>query len=225
MPDHHVATPTEQAITTYLDEVARHLTGPRRSRAAIIDELRDGLATAVHTRRAHGSEPDEVVGAVLREFGPPEVVAAAFADELAIARARHTVASYLATGPLIGMFWLLALAPPLSAHGPAAIWDAVPAAPAAGAAAITGVLILAATGPPGRHLPISGHHTIHCALAVVAAAAVADLVMLTYTASAAALPVPTLGGLAIAASMARLGCSVLAAALCLRSHPDAGRPG
>ena len=82
-------------IESYLAQVARRLPAGRRRRAAILDELRDGLYEAVE----RGLAPADAVGG----FGTPAAVAAAFAGELATVRARRTVWAYLGTRPLVGI--------------------------------------------------------------------------------------------------------------------------
>jgi hypothetical protein len=211
MPEPDLDGPAEAAITDYLGEVSCRLAGPRRMCTAILDELHDGLTTAVLDRRDRGMAPPEAVAATLHEFGPPDVVAAAFAGEIAVARARRTVVSYLATGPLVGLPWLIVLTPPVLTGGIAAVWAAVPAAPAVMAAAVAGVLVLVAAGRVGHHLALPGTHTTYGALALVIAAAAGDVLMLAHVASLPGVPTTTLGGLAIAASTARLGCSVVLA--------------
>lgn len=116
----------------------------------------------------------------LAEFSAPEVMARGFADELAGSRARRTVAAYLTTGPLVGLLWLLTLAP---SHwwrdGPAALWAAIPPAPAIGLACGVGALVLAATGRGSRWLSLSSGQIVHAAVVVVALAVFGDLLMLT----------------------------------------------
>ena len=105
----------------YLAAVAERLDGPRSTRTAILDELRDGLYEACTAWRARGLDAQAAVAAALREFGPPAGLARGFAGELATARARRIALAYLATGPMVGAPWLLALQPvsgPRS-HGPA----------------------------------------------------------------------------------------------------------
>ncbi|MER7433781.1 permease prefix domain 1-containing protein [Pseudonocardia alni] len=95
----------ERTVEDYLDAVASRLVGPRATRAAILDELRDGLQDAIETRVRCGAHRGVAVGAAVAEFGAPEVIARGFAGELAGSRARRTVAAYLGTGPLVGLLW------------------------------------------------------------------------------------------------------------------------
>jgi len=89
----------ERAVEGYLGAVAAGLIGPRRVRAAILDELRDGLHDAIATRVRRGEHPTVAMRSALAQFGAPEVMAHGFAGELAGSRARRTVAAYLSTGP------------------------------------------------------------------------------------------------------------------------------
>ena len=69
----------------YLDEVATGLRGPRRRRARILAELRDGLDEAWQSTPSAGLPADQAATAATVRFGDPTVVAQAFAAELAIA--------------------------------------------------------------------------------------------------------------------------------------------
>lgn len=210
---------TEHVIEPYLAAVATGLVGPRAARTAILDELRDGLQEAATLRRARGAAPEAAVVEVLREFGPPAALATSFAGELATCRARRTALTYLLTGPLVGLAWLLMLAPTSwLRRGPTALWAAIPATPVIGIAAVAGLLVLAATGRPSRWLELPSGHVLHGAFIVIAAAALGDLIMLILaTQSAASRASPTLAVLAVTASVVRLGCGLAAGAHCLRS--------
>ena len=47
--------------------------------------------------------------AAIAQFGSPYAVADAFGGELATGYARRTIAWFIATGPLVGIWWLLLL--------------------------------------------------------------------------------------------------------------------
>jgi hypothetical protein len=101
----------EPRLAAYLTEVAARLHGPRHRRAQILAELHDGLDDAVADHVRDGLAPEEAADAALGGFGTPAEVAAAFAGELAVAYARRTLAWFLVTGPLVGIWWLLLLQP------------------------------------------------------------------------------------------------------------------
>ncbi len=210
MADRDVA---EQVIEQYLDAVDARLVGPRSARTAIIDELRDGLREAGAAWRSRGAESQAAIRQALREFGPPAALAAGFAGELATRRARVVAAAYLATGPAVGIAWLLLLALP----GPGV---AVPQAmPMIAVAVLAGVLVLAATGRTGLRRRPCERLVLHGSLVVVVAAAVGDLLMLVVAITsvpAATTPVPLV--LAIAASTVRLASGAVAGARCLHSR-------
>ena len=88
MASHRLATNTdtrpEDALATYLSDVAAQLYGPRR-RAAILAELRDGLQQATEDNIAAGLSPDRAAAAAIIQFGTPAAVADAFSGELATA--------------------------------------------------------------------------------------------------------------------------------------------
>ena len=60
------------AVTDYLAAVAAQLTGPPSARAAVTDELRDGLMEALETHQARGCSPQEATVAAIAEFGDPD---------------------------------------------------------------------------------------------------------------------------------------------------------
>ena len=103
-------------LAAYLSDLAAQLRGPRRRREAILTELRDGLDQAIEDRIAHRPAPTEAAAAAITQFGSPHAVADAFAGELATAYARRTIACFIATGPLVGIWWLLLLDPQPLAH-------------------------------------------------------------------------------------------------------------
>jgi hypothetical protein len=151
-------------IESYLAEVARRLPAGRRRRAAILDELRDGLYEAVD----RGLAPAEAA----RDFGAPPTVAAAFAGELATVRARRTAWAYLGTGPLVGVWWLFTFVPHPWATGPGAVWAAIPLLPLVGLAVLTAVTMLVVTGRATRWVPAASPHQAITAAAGIAIACV-----------------------------------------------------
>ena len=204
----------------YLAAVAERLDGPRSTRAAILDELRDGLYEACAAWRARGLDAQAAVAAALREFGPPAGLARGFAGELATARARRIALAYLATGPMVGASWLLALQPvsgPRS-HGPAGgLWGIVPALPAILVAVLGGLSVVVSTGRWGRIAAYPRPRLVLLgALMVIGAAAVGDLVMLVRAVVLDEGRVSGLLPLAVLASIARLMCGAAAGTLWLR---------
>lgn len=93
-------------VDGYLAAVASRLTGPAAARAAITDELRDGLLETLATHRALGCSQQEATAAAIAEFGDPPTVAAAFGPELAAVQARRVALGLLVTGPLVGLTWV-----------------------------------------------------------------------------------------------------------------------
>lgn len=211
--------PAEPGIATYLDAVAQRLVGPRAPRRAILDELRDGLHESAATHHRRGVPAADAVAAALREFGPPAALAAGFAGELAIIRARRTTLAYLATGPLIGLSWLSVL---VSTRGwqydPSTLLHTIPALPLIAVAAITGILVLAATGPTGSRLREPERHGLTGALVIIAAASLGDVIMLATAAHLVPAATQTVVAVAITASTARLTASATAVTHCVRSH-------
>ena len=202
------ATDPAGEIAAYLADLDRVLDGPRRAHADIVDEIGDGLLAAAARHRDRGAPPAVAARAALAEFGPPEVVAGAFAGELATARARRLLAALLLTGPLVGVWWLLLFAtdwPPR----PAELWAAIPVLPVVGAAVVAAGAVLTMTGGRAHRLPrLSPRRALLGVQAVVAACAAADVTMLAVLgavmiAGATGHP-PALAAAAAAASLARL---------------------
>lgn len=198
----------EIPIRAYLDEVAAGLRGPRRRRARILAELRDGLEQAIADRTGRGEAADQIPASVIAEFGSPQVVAAAFAGELATGYARRTLMVFVATGPLVGIWWLLLLRPDPARAGLAALLTAIPVIPVILAGLATAAGALATTGRLMRWLPEAGPGRALAATATVAALTLAgDLAMIGVAAHAGALTRP-LAVIAVAASLIRVCCGL-----------------
>jgi hypothetical protein len=98
------------AVADYLSTVGDQLRGPIAARTRIIDELQDGLMEAREVHLARGCSPQEATAAAIDEFGDPGLVAVAFGPELADVQARRVALGLLATGPLVGLAWITAVA-------------------------------------------------------------------------------------------------------------------
>jgi hypothetical protein len=174
------------AVADYLAAVTARLTGPAAARAAVSDELRDGLLETREAHQGRGCSRAEATAAAIAEFGDPATVAAAFGPELAAVQARRAALGLLVTGPLVGLAWIVAAAvnalPPWRHQLPGP-WLALPlvglalviACPALG-------LTVAATGRLGRRLggQLGRRANLPATAAAVAglAAVVADLTLL-----------------------------------------------
>ena len=144
------------AVADYLAAVTAQLPGPVAARVAVTDELCDGLLEALDTHRARGRSSQEATAAAMAEFGDPDTVAAAFGPELAAVHARRVALGLLATGPLVGLAWITAVAvnalPPWR-HQLTGPWLALPLVGVALAVACPALgLTVAATGRLGRRL-------------------------------------------------------------------------
>jgi hypothetical protein len=163
-------------VEGYLAAVTAQLTGPAAARAAVADELRDGLQETLEAHQAHGRSLQEATGTAIEEFGDPATVAASFAPELAAVQARRVALALLVTGPLVGLTWIAAAAvsglPPWR-HQLTGPWLALPLVGLALAVACPALgLTVAATGRLGRRL---GGWLGHRAALPSTAAAVAGL--------------------------------------------------
>jgi hypothetical protein len=212
MARHRLATNTdtrpENALATYLSEVAAQLYGPRRRREAIIAELRDGLDQATEDNILAGLPPDHAAAAAITQFGTPEAVADAFRGELATAYARRTIAWFIVTGPLVGIWWLLLLQPSPWRTGLIALLAAIPVLPLLVIAIATAGGTFATTGRLMRWLPEAGpRRALAATITIAAMCIIGDLTVITMFMVSGA-PTRPLAVIAIAASISRIACSI-----------------
>jgi hypothetical protein len=227
----------DQAIGSYLAEIAAGLHGPARTRRGILAELGAGVADAADAYRGAGLNPVQAARAAIDEFGSPDRVAAGFRAELAAAQARRTAVRLLAIGPLTGAVWFAAaltshvgrLAPPWEwAALPAGARLAVHLAVIALVAAIGSTLFtLAATGRLTRWLPARPARPAASAAIAASSLAAVDVAMLaalsifaaTTPGRFTALPLAAAG----AASLIRLSLATRAARTCLAIRATCSR--
>ena len=112
----------EQAIRSYLAEIAAGLDGPASARRDIMSELGTGVADAADAHRCAGLEPAQAARTAIAEFGSPARVAAGFRGELAAATARRTTLTLMTVGSVTAALGCLAsLASHI--HQPAPPWE------------------------------------------------------------------------------------------------------
>jgi hypothetical protein len=198
----------KDTLAAYLSDLAAQLRGPRRRREAILTELRDGLEQATEDCTANGLPPDQAAAAAISQFGSPYAVADAFAGELATAYARRTIACFIATGPLVGIWWLLLLHPSPWRTGLIALVAAIPVIPLIVLVIITAGGTLATTGRLIRWLPETGpRRALAATIAIATLCMIIDLTMITIVTVSDA-PTGLLMIIACAASLTRIVCSV-----------------
>jgi hypothetical protein len=196
------------ALAAYLSDLAAQLHGPRRRREAILSELRDGLEQATEDRIATGLAPDRAAAAAITQFGTPQAVADAFGGELTTAYARRTIAWFIATGPLVGIWWLLLLHPSPWRTGLIAFMAAIPVIPLIIATIATAGGTLATTGRLMRWLPETGpRRALAATIAIAMLCMIIDLAMITMIMVSGA-PTRPLMIIACAASLTRIVCSI-----------------
>ena len=201
-------------VERYLAELAARLRGPRAVRLRVLAEVRDGLTDTIETHLAGGVPPDAAATAAVREFGDPDVIARSFADELATASARRTIAAFILTGPLVGVWWLLLLDPTPWRTGIVAAVMAIPALPLIALAIATAAGTYATTGRLMRWLPeAGGARALNAAIAIAVLCLAADLTVLCVLAAHLATgwrgPVP-LVVIAATASIVRIAAAITA---------------
>jgi len=206
--DHLTTQPAQAQLDAYCRDLAARLRGPRRRREQILAELRDGLDHAVGDRITNGLTDTEAAKAAIAEFGTPDAVAAAFGGELATAYARRTIAIFILTGPLVGIWWLLLLQPHPWRTGLIALLVAIPVIPLLPIAIATAATTLATTGRLMRWLPESTpRRALNATLAIAALVLLADLTVIAVYAGSN-MPAQPLAALAITASLLRITCSI-----------------
>jgi hypothetical protein len=216
----------EEAIGSYLAEIAAGLDGPASTRRDILAELGAGVADAADEYRSAGLNPAQAARAAIAEFGSPARVAAGFRAELAAARVRRTVVTLMAIGPLTGALWYAAaVASHVDRFGPPWKWGSLPggaqlaihlAIIALAAAVGSAQFTLAATGRSTRWLPARPGASAAIAVGSFAAVDVAMLTALTILVASmpgrlAVLPAAA----AAAASLTRLGLAFRTTRNCL----------
>lgn len=196
-------------LDAYLGELASLLQGPRRRRTRILAELGDGLHQAIGDRVAAGVPRAAAETEAIADFGTPQAVADAFTGELATAYARRTIALYIATGPLVGIWWLLLLQPHPWRAGLVALLVAIPVLPLVAIAILAAATTLATTGRLIRWLPEAGPRRVVAAvLAVAGLVLAADITVIAiYTGSG--IPWRPLAMIAVAASLVRIVGSLI----------------
>lgn len=198
-------------LAGYLARLDRTLLGgSRRVRGEILDEITDALLTAAERKRERGATPAAAVRTALAEIGPAQVIAAAFAGELAVARARRLLAALLLTGPAVGVWWLLLLAPRPWPPPPGELVAAIPVLPVVAATVAVGVAFLGATGRLAHRLPACGpHSTVRIGRVAAVTCLAVDVTMLgrlvVLATTPAGHPAPVMAVAALA-SLARLLC-------------------
>lgn len=212
------------AVRAYVLELQSRLRGPSGLKARVVEEVVTDLESAAQKFIARGLGADAAAEAAIDEMGSAKSVADGFADELAVADARRVLRTLLVTGPLVGLWWFLLLAPTGWASRPGELISAIPILPFIAAGVLTAVLALATTGPLIRWLPEASSQRAVLAAVVVGLVCVAgDLVVLTGLAvrlgTGAGSSLPTvLVIIAAAASLIRLPFAIAATSRCVRTR-------
>jgi hypothetical protein len=182
MASHHVNAghvASTAVLERYLTELSARLRGPRAARTRVLAEIHDGLAETIDAHVADGTPREAAASAAIAEFGDPTAVASSFAAELATAQARRIIATFIVTGPLVGICWLLLLNPAPWRSGILATLVAIPALPLVALAVATAIGTFATTGRLMRWLPESpASRTLTAATGIAALCLATDLTVL-----------------------------------------------
>lgn len=104
-------------LQRYTDHVAEHLVGPYSRRAAIIDEVLDGLQCAAEGNLEECPDAEEAAHRAVREWGPPSEIARAYNDATLRISANRLSTRAVWVLPLLAVTWAYALL-----SGPAGPW-------------------------------------------------------------------------------------------------------
>ena len=96
-----LAATTVDPIVRHVADLGRHLEGPRRAKADILREVRDGLNDTAEALEAGGLTADAAARQAVDEFGDPARVAAGFQVELAARQTRFALAFLAVQGPVM----------------------------------------------------------------------------------------------------------------------------
>ncbi|QGZ52309.1 hypothetical protein GPZ77_31775 [Streptomyces sp. QHH-9511] len=209
-------------IEEYVAELTGVLHGPSRTKARMIEEMRDGLADTAAAYREDGLPHDHAVRRAVEEFGAPEELAPACQRELTVAQARHTARTVVLTAPFLVACWYLLLPAGSGVEplGPRTVQLlAVHLAGVAGVAALFAAAALAATGGLARRLPLPHRLPLAVAWAGTTASvamALATLALAVASLMAADWPLVALAGALAAASHALTAPSARACRRCAR---------
>ena len=166
-------------IERYVADLSVRLPGPRRWRAAVLDEIRDSLLDGMD---AHSDATHDAAAAARRavqEHGPVDRIAGAYAAELAVAWTRRTGLLALATIPVMAIVWNVALRTgPLPRWHPSGTGLHVAEALIAGGICLTFVCSTAALLCTGRLARATGDHLPAFRFAVCTASAAATVAVL-----------------------------------------------
>ncbi|CAM5702902.1 hypothetical protein SGLAM104S_01860 [Streptomyces glaucescens] len=93
----------------YTDRLAKHLVGDDSRRAAILDEVMDGLQCAAEGNLQDCSDAEEAARRAVREWGPPGEVARAYNDATLRLSAQRLSLRAVCVLPLLAATWATAL--------------------------------------------------------------------------------------------------------------------
>jgi hypothetical protein len=168
-------------IERYITDVSARLPGPRRWRAAVLDEIRDSLLEGMDAHYRATADPAAAALHAVAEHGAADQVASAYAPEVAVAWGRRAGLLSLGIVPAMAIVWNLALrAGPPSQWQPSGVGLHLAATVIASGVGLTflcSTAVLLGTGrlsaAIGDHLP--AFRSAICAASIALSAAVLSL--------------------------------------------------
>ncbi|GIH23767.1 hypothetical protein Aph01nite_20770 [Acrocarpospora phusangensis] len=104
-----------ETVDAYVARLGRALRGPGRLKRDMLAEARDSLLDAAEAYRADGLDRDRAERLAIEDFGPVDVIAPGYQEELTAGQGRRTAAVLFVTVPFTALMW-------------SAIWHIFPAA-------------------------------------------------------------------------------------------------
>ncbi|MFI5906925.1 permease prefix domain 1-containing protein [Dactylosporangium sp. NPDC051541] len=159
-------------IDVYVNALGGALRGPRRAKADLLAEARDGLVDAAEHHESDGLDRAEAERAAVAEFGPVAALAPEFQRELALAQGRRTallVGAGVATQSIVSeVAWRSAATGWHWEPSRAYLWLAGAVDYASYAAVLAAVLAAAACGIGSRYVDVGRAFVRATGLAAIA---------------------------------------------------------
>lgn len=198
-------------IERYIADLSVRLPGPRRWRAAVLDEVRDSLLEGMHAHRGTAGDPAAAALRAVAEHGPADQIARAYAPELAAAWVRRAGLLALGIIPAMAIVWNAALrmGPPSQWHpsGTGLHLAATMIASGVGLTLLCSTAALLGTGPLAR---TAGEHLLAYRSAICAASIAVSAAVLALLGVVAARAATAPGSLEWPAVLAALALSLTA---------------
>lgn len=198
-------------IERYVADLSVRLSGPRRWRAGVLDEVRDSLLEGMDAHRDATDGPAAAAALAVAEHGPADQVARAYAPELAVLWVRRAGLLLLGIIPAMAIVWNVALrVGPSSQWHPSGAGLHLAATLIASGVGLTLVCSATALLGTGRLVRTVGEHLPTARLAICAASIAVSVAVLAVLGVVATRAVAAPGSLEWPAVLTALALSLTA---------------